>query len=219
MGEILCPNAIFTTWIKFLSRELGWLISWPERSVIRRNLPTVFRKYYPKCCVILDCSESFIETPSSLNDAAKCWSEYKHHTTIKYLVGITPNGAVSYLSECYGGRASDKFIVNDSNFLDFLRPGDQVMADRGFKIQDELAFHQCTLAIPPSKHNDLQMVSSAVQETSKIANVRIYVEQAIKRMKEYKFLKNEIPVSLLPLVDDITKTCVALCNLSPPLCV
>ena len=211
-------SCVFTTWIKFISRELSWCITWPERSIIRRNLPTMFRNYYPKCCVILDCSECFIETPSSLDDAAKCWSEYKHHTTIKYLVGITPNGAISYLSDCYGGRASDKFIVNDSKFLDKLRPGDHIMADRGFKIQDELAFYQCTLAIPPSKHNDLQMLSEAVKKTSKIANMRIYVEQAIKRMKEFRFLKNEIPVSVLPLVDDITRTCAALCNLSPPLC-
>ena len=178
---------------------------------------TYKKKYYPKCCVIIDCTECFIETPSSLDVATQCWSQYKHHTTIKFLVGITPNGAVSYLSHCYGGRASDKFIIGDSKFLSMLRPGDQVMADRGFKIQEELAFYQCSLAIPPSKHNDLQMTSAAVRETSKIANVRIYVEQAIKRMKEFRILHDEIPANVLPLVDDIILICGALCNLSPPL--
>ena len=81
-----------------------------------------------------------------------------------------------------------------------LRPGDQVMADRGFKIQEELAIYQCSLAIHPSKHRDLQMTSTAVKDTSKIANVRIYVEQAIKRMKEFRILKNEIPVTVLPII-------------------
>ena len=121
-------SMIFTTWLRLLSKELSWLIHWPERN-IKRNLPANFRKYYPKCCVIIDCSELFIETPSSLDTSAMCWSNYKHHSTVKYLVGITPNGAVSYLSDCYGGRASDQFIVNDSNFLQYLRPCDEVMAD------------------------------------------------------------------------------------------
>ena len=113
-------SSIFTTWIKLMSKELSWLIVWPDRNIIRRNLPAMFRKYYPDCCIIIDCSELFIETPSSLDVAAMCWSNYKHHSTIKYLLGITPNGAISFLSDCYGGRASDIFIVNNSNFFTTL---------------------------------------------------------------------------------------------------
>ena len=77
--------------------------------------------------------------------------------SIKYLIGITPNGAISYILDSYGGRVSDIFIVNNSGFLNFLQPGDEVMTDRGFKIQDILNFHQCTLCIPPFKHTNLQM--------------------------------------------------------------
>ena len=72
-------SSIFTTWIKLISLELSWLIHWPDRCTIRRNLPSMFRKYYIKCCVIIDCSELYIETPSSLDIAAACWSNYKHH--------------------------------------------------------------------------------------------------------------------------------------------
>ena len=92
------------------------------------------------------------------------------------------------------------------------------MADRGFKIQDTLSFHQCTLAIPPSKHTNLQMRKTDVIKTSKIANVRIYVEQAIKRMKDFKILSNELQILMLPLVDDIITVCAILANLLPPLC-
>ena len=211
-------SCIFTTWIKLMSKELKWLIDWPDRHMIRRNLPSMFQKYYPKCCVIIDCSEIFIETPSSLDVAAMCWSNYKHHYTIKYLIGITPNGAVSFLSECYSGRSSDVFIVKDSNFLNCLQPNDQVMADRGFKIADLMNFYQCSLAIPPSKHTNLQMTKHDVHSTSKIANVRIYVEQAIKRMKDYRFLSTEVPILLLPHIDYIVTVCAALTNLKPPLC-
>ena len=34
------------------------------------------------------------------------------------LVGITHNGAISFVSDCYGGRASE-FIVDDSGCLAF----------------------------------------------------------------------------------------------------
>lgn len=211
-------SVLFTTWVKLLSKEFSWIIMWPERHIAKRNLPSMFRKYYPRCCVIIDCAEVFIETPSSLDVASMCWSNYKHHSTVKYLVGITPNGAVSYLSNACGGRASDQFIVQDSNFLKYLQPGDQVMADRGFKIHDLLAFYQCYLTIPPSKHTNLQMSKDDVQKTSEIANMRIYVEQTIKRMKDFRIIKHELPISLLPLVDDILIVCASMKNLLPPLC-
>ena len=177
----------------------------------------MFRKYYPKCVIIIDCAEVFIQTPSSLDNAAMCWSDYKHHSTMKYLVGISPNGAISYVSDCYGGRASDRFIVEDCGFLSKLRPGYQVMADRGFKISDAFTFYQCSLAIPPSKAQDLQMSSKDVKSTSQIANVRIYVEQAIKRMKVFHIL-HEIPINVLQSVDDIVISICALTNFLPPLC-
>jgi hypothetical protein len=146
------------------------------------------------------------------------WSEYKHHYTLKALVAITPNGAISYVSPTYGGRASDIFIVKDSGFLDLLQPFDEVMADRGFKIKEELMMKMCTLCIPPSKAASMQMLPGDVKKTSSIANVRIYVEQAIGRMKNFNILKHEIPIKLLPLRDDIVRVCCALCNLLPPLC-
>ena len=103
-------SQVFITWVRLLSKELSWLITWPDRTIIRRNLrnlPTIFRKYYPKCRVINDCSEVFVQTPTSLDVAAMCWSNYKSHSTVKFLVGIPPNGAISYISDCYGGRATD----------------------------------------------------------------------------------------------------------------
>lgn len=161
----LC-SMIFFTWIKLMSKELRGLISWPEREEVIRNVPDSFRRYYRKCRCIIDCTEMFIETPLSLEVAAKCWSNYKHHHTAKVLVGISPNGSITFLSQTYGGRASDNFMVKECGFLNKLQPGDQVMADRGFKIKELLAFQRCTLAIPPSKQGDLQMSKTDVKCTS-----------------------------------------------------
>ena len=132
-------------------------------------------------------------------------------------MAITPNGAISWLSPVYVGRASDKYIVRDSGFYDILEPYDQIMADRGFKIKADLLLKRCYLAIPPSAAKGTQLSKKDVQETSRIANVRIYVEQAIKRIKDFRILKIEQPLLHLPLYDDIVRTCAALTNLLPPL--
>ena len=100
----------------------------------------------------------------------------------------------------YGGRSSNIFIVKNSGFLDLLQPKDQVMADRGFKIRTELAMKQCTLCTPPSVAKGNQMTSSDVKNTSNIANVRIFVEQAIKSMKKFHILKTKQPILYLPVL-------------------
>ena len=70
----------------------------------------------------------FIERSKSLINQASTWSDYKHHNTVKFLVGITPSGFISFLSDCYGGRSSNKFITDDSGFYD-LEHDDEVMTE------------------------------------------------------------------------------------------
>ena len=59
------------------------------------------------------------------------------------------------------------------------------MVARGFKIKDTLALYQRNLANPPSKHTNIQLTTTNIQKTLRLANVRIYVEQAIARMKTF----------------------------------
>jgi len=102
--------------------------------------------------------------------------------------------------------------------LNLIEPYDEVMADRGFKIKEDLMMSMATLCIPPSCAPSMQMLPSDVRKTSNIANVRIYVEQAIGRLRVFRILKIELSIVLLALVDDIVRVCCALCNLLPPLC-
>ena len=77
-----------------LSKLLGHtLITWLPQEAVHNNLPGVFIKAgYKKCRAILDCAEVFIKRSKSLINQACTWSEYKHHSTIKFLVGISPTG-------------------------------------------------------------------------------------------------------------------------------
>ena len=122
-------------------------------------------------------------------------------------------GAVSWASPVYDGRNWDIHIVKDSGFLDLLEPFDQVMADRGFKIETDLALRQCSLSIPQSAAKGSQMVKKDVYGKSNIANVCIYVEQAIRRLEELRILKHQQPPLYLPILDDIVGVISGLVNL------
>ena len=122
---------------------------------------------------------------------------HKHHNTFKILVGITPTGFISFPSYCYAGRASDKFITRDSGFYDLLERDDEVMADRGFQIQENLLLHFCRLVVPPGTRVKSQMTKSEVKKTKEVANLRIHVERAINRIKFFRILKGNIPVTMI----------------------
>jgi len=91
------------------------------------------------------------------------------------------------------------------------------MADRGFQIQEDLLHYYCKLNVPPGARVKSQMTAEECKKTKEIANLRIHVERAMNRIKEFKILKNILPINMLPLADDIVRTCASLCNLQSPL--
>ncbi|XP_052079435.1 uncharacterized protein LOC127717711 [Mytilus californianus] len=209
---------IFTTWIKVLSSTIGSLVFNPSKEAVKTNLPPSFKgTKYIDVRHIIDCTEVFLERPNNLEVAAQTWSDYKHHNTAKFLVSINPSGLINYVSEGFGGRCSDKYITNNSGFLDILEPYDCVMADRGFTIREELALVRAQLFIPPGRRGVTQMSTNEVQQTKEIANRRIHIEQAIRRMKYFRILKYEVPLTLMQHLDSIFKTIAGICNMYPPL--
>ena len=74
--------------------------------------------------------------------------------TFKGLVGITPSGATTFISQLYTGNTFDREIVHGSDFLDLnFGDGDSVMADKGFTI-DEAWLPETSDPDPPAKENE-----------------------------------------------------------------
>lgn len=126
------------------------LIHWPEeRENLLMNVPNYFRSTFKECItIIVDCIELFIERPGVLRAAAQGFSRYKHHITLKFLIGISVTGVILFVSIGFGGRASDKAVVNKSGFLNKIREGDVVLGDKGFLIKDELEARDAELKMP-----------------------------------------------------------------------
>ena len=86
---------IFSRYIDLIYVHLKFLIKWPSQEVCRANMPQVFKDLYPRTRSIIDCSEIFIERPCSYQARAQTYSNYKKHNTVKFLISITPSGAIS----------------------------------------------------------------------------------------------------------------------------
>lgn len=207
-------SKIIRNWLPLLAKVLSPLIIWPSRKALRKNLPKCFQSRFRNCVSVIDCSEIFIERPLNLTARAQTWSTYKHHNTIKYLLGVTPAGAVGFLSDGWGGRASDKKITLNSGLLSKLQKGDQVLADRGFNLREEFAAKGATLYIPCFTKGKKQLSACEVDTSRQLSHCRIHVERVIGRIKQFKILQTVIPISQVKLLNDIIIVCSALVNLN-----
>ena len=117
-------------------------------------------------------------------------SNYKHHIIVKFLIGVAPQRVVTFISDAWGGRASDKKITEESRLLKHFLPGDMVLADREFNIEEGLGLQCATLKIPSFRKGKTQLSACDVEEARKIANVRIHVERVIGLVRRnIKFCK------------------------------
>ena len=210
-------SGILKTDLPILAQRLSFLVKWPSRETCIRTLPGVFKRTYPRCRVVIDCTEIFIEKPSNLSARSVTWSNYKHHNTMKILVGVSPVGSISFISECWGGRVSDKELTQQSGFLRYLEPGDQVLGDRGFLIGEDVANCGAELIIPAFTKGKPQLSKREVEISRQISRVRIHVERVMRRLKEFAILRDMYPISLVRHADSVVQVCASLTNLQAPL--
>ena len=210
-------SRLFTTWIIFLEKELTLLFPWPSRARIQFFMPAQFRRKFPCTRVIIDATEIQLERPTSLMNKAVTYSNYKSRNTMKFLIGISPSGLVTFVSDAWGGRVSDKALTENSGLHEKLDSGDSVMADKGFDIEDLLAARGVKLNIPPKLGKDAQLSGQKIESTRRIAEVRIHVERAIGRARNFSLLNSVFPVSMYDLASAIVRVCFLLTNFDEPL--
>lgn len=209
-------KTIFYEMLDVLSVVLKPAIRFIEMSTIVKNKPNIF-KSFPNVRVILDCTEIPVSKPKCLCCRIKTYSHYKTAQTVKFMVGISPSGLITFISKAYGGRASDKIIFEQSGILKQLNRGEAVMVDKGFLIDNACAMHGITVIRPPFLRNKKQLSAEQVILNKCISKARVHIERANQRIKIFKILRNRLNWPLIKKIDQIFTIVCAIVNLSSPL--
>ncbi|XP_040188201.1 uncharacterized protein LOC120920280 [Rana temporaria] len=137
---------IVITWAHYLYLVLGEIPLWRSRETDCQDVPECFKASYPRARVTLHCAEIKVQTSNTDNTSSQiCYS----HASYKGMLGIAPHGAVIFISPLYSGCASTRDIAKSSGILDLLEPGDRVIADKDFGIQDLVESVGAFAVVPP----------------------------------------------------------------------
>lgn len=215
--SIATVSRICITWTSYAFLRLTQLPIWMSKEQVQEEMPPAFKQKYPSTRIILDATEIKCQAASSLALQSATFSTYKSTNTFKGLIGISPDGTLTYVSSLYPGSISDKECVRQSGFLKLcFNEGDIVMADKGFKIQDMLRDINVGLNTPPFLTRG-QFSEDEVRETEEIASLRIHVERRIQRIKNFHIFDRPIPLSLGPIINEVWIVCALLTNFQSPI--
>ncbi|KAK6171721.1 hypothetical protein SNE40_018159 [Patella caerulea] len=129
-------SQLINVWINFLYFQIKEINIWPEKSIVQKNMPSNFKSAFPTTRVVLDATEIPVSKPQNVVAQSMTFSTYKNKTTLKTIIGCSPRGLVSYLSDSYGGSASDRQIIERSTLVNnnMFESKDSIMADRGIMV-------------------------------------------------------------------------------------
>lgn len=173
-------NIMFTTLVPTA-------VFWPSRVELRKNLPAALRSSYPDCAVIIDCFRVSLEKEDVNHQVASAALAVPTQSALvnelKYVIGVAPQGVVTFVSGGSPGHVSDKNLVESCGLLCKLLPGDVVLAKRDFDIGDLVDARKAELKITGSHSGlDAEASSMAGAYLDKL-NVHRHVEQVIQMVK------------------------------------
>ena len=181
----------------------------PSREKNRTSMPESF-SLFGHCKMVIDCTDIEIAAPGLMSDQKLTYSTYRGINSFKTLIGVAPNVVITHVSKLFPGSTSDKATVENSGVLEHFKPGDLILADKGFLIAD-IVPTGVSVNIPPFLCNG-KFNESEVKQTKTIARCRIHVERANARLKDFKILAFILPY-LRCYAEKTLKLCAGLVNL------
>ena len=211
VSENSVKNIIFT-WILFMAKQWREINIWPSRNLVRYFSPSDFKSKFPTTRVVIDGTECPIKKPKAPRAQQSTFPTYKIKNTVKTLIGATPGGLISYVSPLFGGSTSDRQIVERSNLFSMCDPGDSIMADKGFNVQDLFAPFDVAINIPTFFRKRNRLTGNIVLHDRKISSKRVHIERLIGLGKTYKILCHPLTATETKISSDIVFICYMLCN-------
>lgn len=211
----LCKTYFGDT-IVLIEKVLRKCIVFLPTSVTSRNMPRCFTKFQDTHAVV-DCTEIKMQRPKCLCCRVRFYSHYKCSETVKFMTAVSPSGLIMFVSNAYGGRASDKLIFESSGIINHIEAGSAVMVDKGFYIDQVCKSRNVKVYQPPFLRKKVQLSEEEAQSNSEIAAARVHIERCNQRIKTFKILSETLPTTLIPYIDSIFKVICSVTNISTPI--
>ncbi|XP_065114097.1 uncharacterized protein [Paramisgurnus dabryanus] len=206
-------SKVISCWIDIMEENMRYYMPWLPRETIQATMPQYFKEQFPNTTCVIDCSETPLQKPFNLDARDESYIHYYGQSTIKYLVCVAPCGLIMFISPAYEGKCSDAFITANSGLLEYLGPGDEVIADRGFTITDLLDEKKVKLVVPAFTKKDMQLSEEDNTNNRHIMDALVHVKRVICQLKNFKVLSQTVSINLIPKINQILRICAALCNL------
>ena len=147
------------------------------------------------------------------------YSDYRDHTNVHVLVGIIPSSGLTFILSTFPGSTSDKQITIKSGLLnpELWNPGEELMADRGFLVEEYLGPLGVGLVMPAFLNGREQFGEKEVVASQQISSERIHVERMIQRLKCYHIFDRTIPLNMMGSLNQIVTICGILSNFQEPI--
>ena len=200
---------IVLTWILFMAKQWKEINIWPSRNLVRYFSPSDFKAKFPTIRVIIDRTECPVKKPKAPRAQKSTFSTYKNKNTVKTLVGASPGGLIS---PAFDGFASDRQIVERSNVFTLCDPGDSIMSDKGFNVQDLFATFDVAINIPSFFRKRNRLIGNIVLHDRKISSKRVHIERLIGLGKTYKILCLPLTSTETKMSSEILFICYMLCK-------
>ena len=152
------------------------MFPFPTRDQVLQWMSASFKCHFLNTRIIIDCYEIEFQRLSGLMNTSITYSQYKSRNTWKILVRCTPSGFISFVSEAWGGHVSDQETTMQSGLVDLLEPGNMIMADKGFNIQELVAKRGIPVNGPPKLESKKKQMPALDVERTRIAKLCIHVE-------------------------------------------
>ena len=202
-------DRFFVGWAIFLETLFSKLDLKPYEGYLIKNMPEIFIKTgHGLTNIVIDCTEFKFQQASNYDVNCIMFSNYKNTHTGKALIGISPHGTGLLFSDIYPGSISDTEISEKVGVLDWVEPEHEVMADRGFSLQDYCASKGVYLNRPAQKSNP-QFAANF-----DIAATRIHVERFIGRVRDWTILNTVWPIHRIDLLSSVWKSLCHIVNMT-----
>ncbi len=198
-------------WTQVLDDGLQRMFPPPTRSQVLRAYPDRFREAdgHVMCFMILDAVEFFAQSSSNPNVSSTTFSDYKNHSTVKFLAGCGVLGEVfgESVPDGNGGRGSDVMMTDHTNILVLVPFGWYGKMDKGFTVEDIAAREGARVDRPQKRlRNQKQQSAADTAQTQKVGNTRIIIENVNGGVKmDMRYLNALIPCNQYGIISQIVR--------------